>query len=342
MVEVANQELNRADFERVLAVLQREQDAMKLTRGQRIAYWSYTIFLWSFILCILGTLVATILMKEGHPTKADAAQTAGIILSFISLFGGVVSLLLNLPLTAKIIRQRLAIRRLGFYGASTALWRAQRKTKRSQVILRRLGLAVAILAFALAVAVIFAGGGIKWGLWSLPAFALLLVMMYVLERGKAWLNMMSAQGADARNLQQSLLRLRVSEGGEGIASIAVPNAAIQAFSRIESEQIARSRVSAIAKSAKSSATEYSIFPSIEVRKVKVGLEPQQRLKVEEAFDALMLDPRPSSAQPEPSTGLLRQRVEGTGLEFLYSVDDATRQLKLVSLRESEAGSVARA
>ena len=59
MVEVANQELNRADFERVLAVLQREQDAMKLTRGQRIAYWSYTIFLWSFILSVFGTLVAT-------------------------------------------------------------------------------------------------------------------------------------------------------------------------------------------------------------------------------------------------------------------------------------------
>jgi len=197
---------------------------------------------------------------------------------------------------------------------------------------------VAILAFAIAVAVTFAGGGIKWGLWSVPAFGFLLVMMYVLERGKAWLNMMSAQGADARNLQRSLLRLRVTEGGEGIASIAVPNAAIQAFSRIESEQIARSRVSAIAKSAKSSATEYSITPSIEVRKVRVGLEPRLRLKVEEAFDALMLDPRPSSAQPEPATGLLRQRVEGTGLEFLYSVDDTARQLKLVSLRQSEAGS----
>jgi len=338
MVEVANQELNRADFERVLAVLQHEQDALKLTRGQRIAYWSYTIFLWSFVLSVFGTLVATILMKDGQRTTADTVQTVCIVLGMISLFGGVVSLLLNLPLTAKIIRQKLAVRRMGFAGASSALWRAQRRTKPSQVILRRVGLTVAILAFAIAVAVTFAGGGIKWGLWSVPAFGFLLVMMYVLERGKAWLNMMSAQGADARNLQRSLLRLRVTEGGEGIASIAVPNAAIQAFSRIESEQIARSRVSAIAKSAKSSATEYSITPSIEVRKVRVGLEPRLRLKVEEAFDALMLDPRPSSAQPEPATGLLRQRVEGTGLEFLYSVDDTARQLKLVSLRQSEAGS----
>lgn len=339
MVEVANQELNRADFDRVLAVLQHEQDAMKLTRGQRIAYWSYTIFLWSFILSVFGTLVATILMKDGQRTRADTVQYVCIVLGMISLFGGVVSLLMNLPLTAKIIRQRLAIHRMGISDASNALWRAQRRTKRSQVILRRVGLTVAILAFAVAVAVAFAGGGLKWGLWSVPAFGLLLVMMYVLERGKAWLNMMSAQGADARNLQQSLLRLRVSEGGEGIASIAVPNAAIQAFSRIESEQIARSRVSAIAKSVKTSATEYSISPSIEVRKVKVRLAPEQRLKVEEAFDALMLDPRPSSAQPDAETGFLRQKVEGTGLEFLYSVDDATRQLKLVSLRQSEAARV---
>jgi hypothetical protein len=342
MVEVANQELNRADFDRVLAVLQREQDAMKLTRGQRIAYWSYAIFLWCFILCIFGLIVSSALMKEGHPTKADAVQHACIALGMISLFGGVVSLVLNLPLTVKIIRQRLAVRRMGVSGASHALWRAQRKAQPWQVILRRVLRALAILAFAIAALITLAGGGIKVGLVTLPAFGLLLLMMYVLERGKAWLNMMSAQGADARKLQESLMTLQTSEGGEGIASIAVPNAAIQAFSRIESEQIARSRVNAIARSEQSLGTEYSISPSIEVRKVKVGLEPQQRLKVEEAFDALMLDPRPSSALPDAGTGLLRQRVEGTNLEFMYSVDDAARQLKLVSLHHSAAGSVVNA
>ena len=342
MVEVANQELNRADFDRVLAVLQREQDAMKLTRGQRIAYWSYTIFLWSFILSVFGTLVATLLKRDNLHTRADTVQGICIGLSIICLFGGVVSLVLNLPLTIKIIRQRLAVRRMGISGAFNIIWKAQRNTQRWRVILRRVGIGVAILAFALSVVVIFAGGGIKWGLWSLPAFGLLLVMMYVLERGKAWLNMMSAQDADARNLQRSLLRLRVSEGGEGVDSIAVPNAAIQAFSRIESEQIARSRVSAIAKSAKSSDTEYSITPSIEVRKMKAELGPEQRVKVEEAFDALMLDPRPSTAHTDPGTGLLCQRVEGTSLECLYSVDDATRQLKLMFLRQSQAESVTRA
>ena len=92
--------------------------------------------------------------------------------------------MLNLPLTIKIIRQRLAVRRMGISGAFNIIWKAQRNTQRWRVILRRVGIGVAILAFALSVVVIFAGGGLKWGLWSLPAFGLLLVMMYVLERGK--------------------------------------------------------------------------------------------------------------------------------------------------------------
>jgi hypothetical protein len=342
MVEVANQELNRADFDRVLAVLQREQEAMKLTRGQRIAYWSYSVFLWCFIAAVFGAIVSTALMKEDYPTRADQAQTVCIVLGLISLFGGVVSLVLNLPLMLKIIRRKLAIRRMGISVAFSALWKAQRKTRRWQVVFRWTGLAVATLAFAFAILVTFFGGGMKWGLWSVAGFGLLLVMMFVLERGKAWLNMMSAQGADARRLENALLRLRTSEGGEAIASVAVPSAAIRAFSRIESEQIARSRESAIAQSAKTFATEYSIFPSAEVRRVKAELEPEQRLRLEETLDTLMLDPRPSSAQPDAATGFLRQKVNGTSLEFLYSVDEATRQLNLVSLHHSEAGSVARA
>jgi putative Mn2+ efflux pump MntP len=342
MGEVANQELDRADFERVVAVLEREQEAMKLTRGQRISYRLYTIFIFCFILCLFGAIISAIFLKDNEPSRADKLLVVCIVLAMICLVGGVVSLLLNLPLLYKIVRQRMAIRRMGFSEASSALWKAQRHTQRWRVILRRVGLAVAILAFAVGVAIAFAGIGKKGGSWSALGLGVLFVMMYALSRGKAWLDMMSAQGTDAEKLKDALLSLRKQEGGADAASIAVPSDAIREFSRIESEQIARSRVNAIADSANASKVEFSILSSNDVRKMKAELTPDDRLKVEEAFDALMLQPKPLDAKPDAATGFLRLKVNGTELELVYAVDDTARQLKVVSLGQSEVGSAAHA
>ncbi len=342
MGEVANQELDRADFERVVAVLEREQEAMKLSRGQRISYRLYTVFIWCFILCIFGAIFSAILQKDNEPGRADKVLFFCVVLGMICLLGGVVSLLLNLPLMYKIVRQRMAIRRMGFSEASSALWKAERHTQRWRVVLRRVGLGVGILAFATGVGVAFAGGGKKAGSWSALGLGVLLLMMYALSRGKAWLDLMSAQGADAKKLKDVLLTLRKQEGGADLASIAVPSGAIREFSRIESEQIARSRANAIADSANTSKAEFSILSSNDVRRTKADLSPQDRLKVEEALDGLMLQPRPSDAQTETATGLLRLKVNGTELQILYAVDDAARQLKVVSLGQSAVGSAAHA
>ncbi len=340
MAEAPKQELDRADFDRVVAVLEREQQAMKLSRAQRISYRLYTIFIWCFMLCLFGAIIAAIYTKEGEPGRADNWLTACVVIGMVCLLGGIVSLLLNLPLLFKIVRQQMVIRRTGFSGASSALWRAQRHTQRWRVILRRVGLGVGVLAFVSGVVIGFAGGGKSIGGWSAFGLGILFLMMYALSRGKAWLDMMSAQGADAGKLKEVMLNLRTGEGAAGATSIAVPSEAIAEFSRIESEQIARSRVTAIAESVNASKSEFSILSSNDVRRMKAELTPGDRLKVEEAFDALMLQPRSSDAQPDAETGFLRQRVNGTELELLYTVDDAARQLKLVSLRPSQIGSAA--
>ena len=343
MGEAANQDLDRADFERVVAVLEREQEAMKLTRGQRISYRLYTIFIFCFILCLFGAIISAIFLKDNEPTRADKLLIVCIVLGLLCLVGGVVSLLLNLPLMYKIIRQQITIRRMGFSEASSALWKAQRHAQRWRVVLRRVGLGVGVLAFATGVAIAFAGIGKKGGGWSALGLGVLFLIMYALSRGKAWLDMMSAQGTNAEKLKDALLSLRKNEGGADAASIAVPSDAIREFSRIESEQIARSRVNAIADSVNASKAEFSILSSNDVRKMKAELTPDDRLKVEEAFDALMLQPRPSDARADTAAGVLRRKVEGTDIELVYAVDDVARQLKLVSLlRPSEVGSAAHA
>jgi len=343
MGEVANQELDRADFDRVVAVLEREQEAMKLTRGQRISYRLYNIFIWCFILCVFGTIVSAIFRGENETGWANRVMMVCIVLGMVCLLGGAVSLLLNLPLLYKVFRQKMVVRRLGLSGASSAVWKTQRKSHRWGSIIGRIETGAAILALAICVAIVVEEWRWRAGLWSGLALGLLFLMFYALRRGKAWLDMMSAQGADAAKLKQAMLSLRKSEGGASAASITVPNEAILEFSRIESEQIARSRVNAIADSVNTSKADFSVLSSNDVRKMKAELNPEDRLKVEEAFDALMLQPRPSDARKDAATGFLRQRVDGTELELVYAVDDAARQLKLVSLlRASAVGSAAHA
>lgn len=129
-----------------------------------------------------------------------------------------------------------------------------------------------------------------------------------------------------------------AEGGR----IALPDDVIQQYSRVETEQIARSRAQAITDSVKATAREFSVLSSQQVRQAKSGLAPSDRLKVEAALDALMREPRPASAEQDAGTGLLRLRVNGTGLELLYSVDDSNLQLRVVALQPSAVGSAAHA
>jgi hypothetical protein len=205
-----------------------------------------------FILCLFGAVISAIFTKDNEPGRADTALIVCIALGMICLAGGLVSLLLNLPLVYKIIRQNLVFHRMGFSGASSALWKTQRHTQRWRVILRRVGLGVAILAFATGVAIAFAGIGKKGGSWSALGLGVLFLMTYALSRDKAWLDMMSVQAADTTKLKEVMLNLRKQEGNGGAATIVVPSEAILEFSRIESKQIARSRVNAIADSVNAS------------------------------------------------------------------------------------------
>ncbi len=338
MSEAAPHELGREEFDRLLAVLEREQQAMQLTRAQRISYRLYSVFLWGFILCLVSAFILAISSKEGDYTAVDKAGIACVVAGMVCLLGGIISLLLNLPLMNKIIRQRLVIRRLGISSASSALWRAHRKTKRWRIILGRFGLIIGILAFVFGVMVVFFGFGKGVSVWFGVGLGLLFLMFYVVSTGKEWLDTMSAQSADATQLKESMLSLRSSEGGAG--SIAIPSEAIRQYSRIEGDQIARSRVRAITASAGAAKEEFSILSSNDVRKMKAGLGPEARLKVDEALDALMLQPRPPDAQADSGTGFLRRRVNGTEFELVYAIDDTARQLKLMSLRPAEVGSAA--
>ena len=263
-----------------------------------------------------------------------------IVAFMVCLLGGILSFFLNLPLITKIVRQRRALRRTGFSDASEVLWKKYRQTRRWGRTVERIALALVVISLVVIVVLIVT----KQGGWTwLPLLlATLFLMLYVLQNGKARLDMMSARLAEVTKLKESMLHMAGSGEGEGAERIALPDDVIRQYSQVETEQIARSRAKAITDSMKAATREYSVLSSQQVRQAKAGLAPGDRLKVEAALDALMRDPRPASAQQDAGAGLLRLPVNGTGLELVYSADDNNLQLKVGALQPSAVGSTPRA
>jgi hypothetical protein len=318
-------ELGLAEFQRAMAVLQQERQFMGVSRGQRVAYRIYSIGLLLFVICLVGMVICLIRSRD----LTDLGWVGGFaFVGALSLVTAILCIPLNFSLIRKIWRQRNNLRRLGLSDASQILWRE--KSRR-----RRLARVVAWSTFILGV-VIFVGGLIAaffsagFLYYSILGFA--LVVYSFLQEGKAWLDMVASRLTDITELQASMLGLQQSAEATGAETISVPPETIEKLARIDRERIVRGRANAIAESAKTSWTEFSVLTSRDVLDTKAGLDVDARLKVEEAIEKLMQEPNSDSAREDPQTRLLHLPIEGTGREIVYGVDVPERRVRLVALK----------
>jgi len=326
----AQYEFDRVEFERALRVLDREQQAMQLSRAQRLSYKIYRISVWGFVLCLVGIIIDfAIEFRRTEPPWAFMTFLLAVGLCFLL---GILSLALNIPLILKIIRHKLLFHRRGLSDFLDVLWKTRQKTRRGMAIVEKTALGLGIVFLIISITTV------RWIGWigAVTCFLIgtLFIMFYVLQSGKAWLDMMTSQWRNATRLKESMAALEKAAQHGGSERIPVPVDVIEQFSRIETEQIARSRAIAISESATAPKTDFSILSSNEVLKVKAGLDPDDRLKVEETINDLMLQPKPSGVERDADTDTLRQRVQGTDWEIVYAVDDAGRQVRLLSLLQS--------
>jgi hypothetical protein len=338
----------RVEFDWALSVLDREQQAMQLSRAQRLSYKLYTIFSWGFVLCLVGTIIDVVIeLRTGRPNPSTAFVAFAAAVAFCLLVATLL-LVLNIPLIVKIVRHKRLFHRLGLSDSLDVLWKERQKTRRWMAIFEKvaLGAGAFILIGGIALIAYSVVGG--WGRWlggrELSAsikgallyvfIGFVFIMFYVVQNGKAWLDMMASRWKDVVRLKESMGALEKGAQHAGSGRIPVPVDVIEQFSRIETEQIARSRATAIGESSTAPKLSFSILSSDEVLKAKTGLDPDDRLKVEEAIDDLALQPRPRGVEKDVETDTLRHRVPGTDWEIVYVVDDAGRQLKLLSLRQS--------
>jgi hypothetical protein len=331
MSEAVERELNQGEFDRVIHVLEGEQKAMQPSKAQRFSYWLYTAFVSGLVLSVLVTIALQFTQVQEISSANSDVRILFLIAIVACFFGGIFSLLLNLPLAYKIIRQRLAVRRLGFSGTTAALWKAHQATHRISVIIGRtsMGLGIVLLLLGVGFGLFYRGDPTVSSMVGI-GFGLLLIMFSILSAGKSWLDMMSNRWQEVTKLKESILSLK-NTAPTPDGHIAISPEAIRQFAKIEKEQIARSRIKAVAESASASKQEYSILSSRDALKAKAALNPSDRLKIEQAIDDLSLEPQPAGVEIDPS-GRLHCPVKGTDLALVYTIDNANRQLKLLSLQ----------
>ena len=342
-------EIGREKFERALAVLEAEEAAMGLTRAQIISLRLYTIFIWGFLSLLIITIIYALAIDWPAPglSEMHLILIGLIVLGALVCFAcAVVLLLLNIPVIVKFARNRRLFRRLGFSDVSGSLWKEYQKTRRGSAIFRKISLGLGIFSLFCLIGSLVSTVAFHESNWLAFGFYLVLsalfVSFYLLQTGKAWLEIMTLQWRDATHLKELMVGSRNRAEQAGLERIPVPAEAIKQFSRIENVQIARSRAQAITESIAAPVEEFSILLSQQVLKVKTGLEPGDQLKVEHALDALMLQPRPASAQKDAELSMFRETVNGTELELVYDIDDKARQVKVLSLQRAIVGSARRA
>jgi uncharacterized membrane protein YoaK (UPF0700 family) len=317
-------ELGLAEFQRAMAVLQQERQFIGVSRGQRVAYRIYSVGLLAFVLCLVGAVISVVLSR-GFDGLEWVLVFAG--LGVVSLLVVMLCIPLNFSLMRRIWHQRNNLRRLGLSDASQILWRE--KSRR-----RRLARVVAWSTFVLG-AVILVGGLIaaffSVGYIYYSILGLTLIIYSFLQEGKAWLDMVASRLTDITDLQASMLGLQQSAEATGAETIAVPPETFEKLALIDRERIVRGRANAIAESAKTTWTEFSVLTSRDVLDTKAGLDLDARLKVEEAIEKLMQEPNSDSAREDPQTRLLHLPIEGTGREIVYGVDVPERRVRLVAL-----------
>ncbi len=344
MAQAAKQyELSRAEFARALACLDRERESMQPSRAQRLSYRLYITFVCGLAICLMGAVVSLLFWSKEkvEPPLAFLLLAIGFVLC---LFGALVLLLLNIPLMLKIGREKWHLRRLGLADASDVLWKAQGKERRWVAVTGKIALGLAGVLF-LGTVIMVIEEHKQPEIWWMAVPNLLLtsvfVVFYFLQRGKAWLDMVASRWQEITRLNESMRGLEEAAPASAEDRIAVPAEMIERFARVETEHIVRSRASAISQLATAPRSNFSVLSSRDVLESKADLDIDTRLKVEDAIEELMVQPRPKGMQ-EDAAGLLHQRVQGTDHEIVYAVDDAERRVRLLSLRRVAAAGRANA
>ncbi|MDX1429920.1 MAG: hypothetical protein R3282_06515 [Rhodothermales bacterium] len=353
--------LNLGQYEQALAILEREQERLRLTPRQErlykiLKFGVYTLggALVLFLLLLLGGLaisawfesdVGAYIVVSSYALALIGALPALIIaVATVVLFG------LNLPYLRGLVRQQRLIRQYGFTGVLSAPWRARRRQKRIRNVFT---FVVSVLGGLLIAAAIVYGvayvieevrsdltrvgwlevAGFLMLLFLIAMTGLALATFHYAQRGRERLDFV-------RHLSQSL-KTQEPVADEEDSRVRISRETYQKIAQIERAQIVRARTKSIEEGLHEVkradvARPYLVQKSRKAREDLDLLDPTTRLRVHEGILALSHNPHPQQAAAHE--GRFVFPLPDTTVRLVYRLDDDTRRLQILELEDTDTSS----
>jgi len=268
-------------LESAIEVLSSAAKAFQLTRFETLSYRALVVSVdvaAAIMVASISLSFFLVLFANAWPSLVSGIAATIAIGVVGSVFVGIVSLALNIPLFLRIFRERARLKELGLSSLSKSLWKESRRSRRISQVREVLLIVICISLFVVAVNAITSGPdwhlGIILASFSAVTTALLLTARY-LQNQREWMDLT----ASAEELRKALQSLQGQAGKTGV--VFVPAGLLERTAKIESAQIAKERKDAILQSVDFGPTGYAIAFDRDATEKRATLGVADRVELED-------------------------------------------------------------
>jgi hypothetical protein len=318
-------ELDRKDLNKSIEVLSSATQALRLTRLETLSYRALmlTVDVGTVLIAAAfayGLIVRTWIMQV--PLLEEFGPWFILLVLSVFLVVGLVSLVLNIPLFVRVLRERSRLKKLGLSSLSRSLWIESRRSRwisrARDYLLIGVGIFI-VLRSAYYFLIQWKSGYIN--VWDLITITVMVLIISPLILEARYLRNQRERidlAANAEELRQVFQSLRQRAGKTEVVS--VPTELVERTAKIESAQIAKERKDAILESVTSRPTGYAIAFDRDAAEQRATLDVADRIELADLVAQLSI----AGMQLQSREGIQRDKTESNRVEIDYVTDTASR------------------
>jgi hypothetical protein len=330
--------LDSKDLEGGIEALSSATRAFRLKPFERSVYHALMVSVyvtaWGWIILLLLGL-----LKEYGFNVEWAGQTGGLLV-FLGAFLTTVALLLNIPLAARLYRERGRLRELGLASLSKSLWKAHRRGRwASRAVLW--APAIVLLIVSLVGTLDLISGGLEAnGTNEIFGVLFCVVMVAVLALSGYLRNQRERMeiAAGAEELKKALQNLQKRAGKS--EKVSVPSELLEKAARIETAQIAKERKDAVLQSVSAGPSGYGVAFDPAAAEQRRMLDAPDRVELEDVVAQLSIEGpdklKSDAGASAPAEGATRVgETKSNRVKFEYVVDRASHGIRIIAVRHQD-------
>jgi hypothetical protein len=333
--------LSSNELERTIEVLSSAAQALRLTRFERFSYLAIIVSVDLIAASVIalfsqGVLESVVELFSKKESSATLTSILSAILS-VSIFVGIVSLALNIPLFRKVFRERARLKTLGLSSLSRSLWKESRRHKWISRAHGTLLIVAGILLLFTAVYEIFFEENRELIVLTILTIFVTLSLLFTARylRNERERMDLTANAEELRNALQSL-RQRAGDG----EIVTVPHGLLEQTAKIESAQIAKERKDAVLQSIASPSNAYAVAFDRGAVEQRATLGIADRIELEDLVEQLSEEAAELASQAGAgATTALQAATESKRIEIDYLIDRASHLIRITALRPRASGTL---